>query len=182
MAISDDIVARANADLQLALSRAEEARRTLAACEAEVSDLQAFLRTLERYASPVRSGEEIGNSKEHGENKVSVIARPGTRARGLVDASIEAITSAGKPLKIGDLLDAVLAAGHVLGGSDQKSNLAGYLSRDPRVHSLGRSVGWDLVRNEEAASEPASDDAASSSNEGGSDDRTALAATDRFDL
>jgi hypothetical protein len=99
-----------------------------------------------------------------------------------VDSAIEAIETAGHPVMIGDLLDAVLAAGHVLGGADQKSNLAGYLSRDPRVLSLGRSVGWDLVRNEKTDSEPESGNAGSSSNEGGSDDRTTLADPAHFDL
>ena len=181
MAITDDIVARAKGDLQRALASAEKARSALRTAEAEASDLQAFLRTLERYAAPVRVSEDSGNTTEHSKNSSGTVSKPGTRARALVDTSIEAIVNAGHPLLIGDLLDAVLAAGHTLGGADQKSNLAGYLSRDPRVHSLGRSVGWDLVRNEEAASEPGSIDAASSSNEGGSDDRTTLAAPGEFD-
>ncbi|WP_423605667.1 hypothetical protein [Sphingomonas sp. MS122] len=99
----------------------------------------------------------------------------------MVDVAIAAIEEAGKPVPIGDLLDAVLAAGFTLGGADQKSNLAGYLSRDPRVASRGRNVGWDIIRSEEAASEPASDDAASSTTTGGTNDRTTLADPDDFE-
>lgn len=153
MAITDDIIARANDDLRKAVSRAEDARKSLSKAEAEVTEIQAFLKTFERYA-PMLVG---GGEQEHRRNVNSSLAAPGSRGRELVDASIEAINAAGRPLKIGALLDAVLAAGHTLGGADQKSNLAGYLSRDPRIHSLGRSVGWDLIRHE--AGRPASDDA-----------------------
>lgn len=182
MTLTDDIVARAKADLQRAVSNADKARATLAAAEAEASDLHAFLRTLERYTIPTQHLEQTTNTSEHVKNFGKAIAKEGTRARALVDTSIDAIVAAGKPLEIGELLDTVLAEGHILGGSDQKSNLAGYLSRDPRVYSRGRGIGWDIVKNEEAASEPGRNDAASSSNEGGSDDRTTLADPARFDL
>ncbi len=65
-----------------------------------------------------------------------------------MDAAIEAIRTAGQPLPIGDLLDAVIAQGFKFGGQDHKSNLAGYLSRDPRVVSRGRGVGWDIADEE----------------------------------
>lgn len=182
MAATDDIVARARADLQRAVAQADRARATLATAEAEISDLTAFLRTLDRYAGPLENGGENTNKSEHRRNESRGIGHPGSRGRALVDAAIEAIRTAGKPLPIGALLDAVLAAGHTLGGSDQKSNLAGYLSRDPRVASRGRSVGWDLVETEEAAPEPASGEAASSINEGGTDERSTLTVPGRFDL
>ena len=170
MAITDDIVARAQADLQQALNRASKAKAQLDDAEREASDLHAFLRTLQRYTAPVTDSVR----REHVSNTISSAAKPGARGIELVDTCIEAIRHVGRPMKIGELLDVVLNAGMVIGGADQKSNLAGYLSRDPRVHSLGRSVGWDTVENEEAASVPASDDAASSQTEGGSDDRTTL--------
>jgi hypothetical protein len=45
----------------------------------------------------------------------------------------------------------------------------------------GRSIGWDLVENEEAATVPASDEAASSSIEGGTDERSTLTGPDDID-
>ncbi len=174
MAITDDIVARASADLQRALSSAEQARAALAAADAEVAELKGFLRRFERYAPMLTQGGKLVSASEHVENNRRSELALGSRGRELVDTVIEAIKASGRPMKIGDLLDVVLAAGLKLGGTDQKSNLAGYLSRDPRVHSLGRSIGWDLVENEEAASVPGSDDAASSYEVGGTDERSTL--------
>src|SRR5690349_13587656 len=144
MAITEGIVARATADLQRALAAAQRARMALSAAEAEAADLQAFLRTLERYASPMDTGRTSGTDSEHGKNQARALSKPGSRARELVDTAMQAIREAGRPLPIGDLLDAVLEAGFTLGGSDQKSNLAGYLSRDPRVASRGRNIGWAI--------------------------------------
>jgi len=76
----------------------------------------------------------------------------------------------------------VLAAGLTLGGTDQKSNLAGYLSRDPRVVSRGRSVGWDLIETEGAA-EALAGEAAPSFIVGGQDDEATLTPNpDEYDL
>ena len=162
MVSNSDIIARAEGDLQRAEAAAARAREALAKAEAEASDLKAFIRTFQRYVeAPL--GEQ---ATEHSANTRNV-AKVGSRARELVDAAIEAIREAGRPLPIGDALDAVLAKGHVVGGTDQKSNLAGYLSRDPRVVSRGRSVGWDIVETEGAAIEPASEDAAPSLTQGG---------------
>lgn len=175
MAITDSIVARVQVDLQQALTRAAKARAALEQSEQEVADLQAFLRTFERYAGAVSVGTFASHSNEHSGNKRQV-AQAGTRGRELVDVSIAAIKHRGAPVKIGELLDAVLAAGLTLGGTDQKSNLAGYLSRDPRVVSRGRSVGWDLVETEGAA-EALAGEAAPSFIEGGQDDEATLTST-----
>lgn len=159
MTITQDIIARASLDLRRAEAAAARAREALTRAEADIADLSAFLRTLERYTG---SGIEIGNTRsisEHSKNTVQAIGN-GSRGAKMVDVAISAIRDAGKPLPIGDLLDAVLEAGFAVGGVDQKSNLAGYLSRDPRVASLGRNIGWDIVYNEELSD---SEDANSSS-------------------
>ena len=177
MAITEHIIARARADLQRAESAAQRAQESLAKAESEASDLRAFIRTYQRYM-----GEpSAALTSEHDVNDRQP-ARVGSRARDLVDAAIAAINQAGKPQPIGSLLDAVLAAGHVVGGTDQKSNLAGYLSRDPRVESRGRSIGWDIVRSEGAALEPASVETAPSDEKGGTDDRSTLDLQDLDDL
>ena len=181
MAITDDIVARASADLQRALSSAEQSRAALAVAEAEVVELKGFLRRFERYAPMLALGGKPVSINEHVENNRRNELALGSRGRELVDTAIEAIKSAGRPMKIGELLDVVLEAGMKLGGSDQKSNLAGYLSRDPRVHSLGRSIGWDLVKDEKAASSLLCTEVASSHSEGGTDERSSLAGLDDID-
>lgn len=169
MAVPNDIVDRVSADLQRAKSRAEQARDSLAAAELETSELEAFLRTLSKYA-----GASVAVQKgEHAENREP--AKLGSRGRELVDAAMSVIRREGRPQQIGPLTNAVLADGHEIGGRDQKSNLAGYLSRDPRLCSRGRGIGWDLVKNEEAATEPDSEEAASSPDTGGTSDGTTLA-------
>lgn len=139
--ITDDIVERAHGDLQEALGRAAKARAQLSEAEKDISDLQAFLRTLKRYATPA----VFSGAREHVANTGLSPAGMGSRGRNLVDVCICAIRKSGRPLKIGELLDIVLKAGIAIGGMDQKSNLAGYLSRDSRVETRGRSVGWDVV-------------------------------------
>ena len=179
MATSEGILQQVRRDLQTARERVARIEQELAGARSEMADLEGFVRTFERYSTRV---DEPDRGEERRKNKVSVLSEPGTQARTLVDTCIVAIKERGAPMKIGDLLDVVLRAGLTLGGKDQKSNLAGYLSRDPRVHSLGRSVGWDVVETEEAASEPGSDEAASSQDQGGSDDRTTLASSGLDDL
>lgn len=172
MAATDDIIARARGDLQRAESAAQRAREALAKAEAEAADLQAFIRTYQRYVSE----PSPSTAREHGVNARQP-AKAGSRARELVDAAIDAIKAAGKPLPISDLLYAVMAAGHTVGGADQKSNLAGYLSRDPRIVSRGRAIGWDIEETEGAALEPASGETAPSNEAGGTDERSTLTST-----
>ena len=182
MHISEDIVARANADLQRAHRDVEVTRAKLERALAEVADLEAFLRTLERYtistsgsSSSVvadRVTDLMGQAIENTSGRMP--SRPGTMARQLADACIKAIRDKGSPIKIGDLLDVVLSQGFVVGGQDQKSNLAGTLSRDPRLFSHGRTLGWDIIESEKAAIEPGSEDAALSTDTGGTNDRTTL--------
>jgi hypothetical protein len=70
-----------------------------------------------------------------------------------------AIAQAGRPLTIGELVDVCVGQGLKIGGRDLKSNLAGYLSRDPRVESLGRGVGWAIVENDAPDSTSGGEDA-----------------------
>lgn len=179
MSTTDDIVSRVRADLQRAQSSAEKARLALAAWEGEVSELTIFLRTLERYAGPTQKDIVIAAPREHDKND-KVIPAHGTNSRVLVDACIDAIQHGGRPLTIGDLVDVCIAQGLKIGGKDLKSNLAGYLSRDPRVKSLGRNIGWAIAETEGAASAPASQEAAPSLAAGGSNDRPTLAFPDEF--
>lgn len=181
MADSVGIFAQATADLQRAEREVIIASERLARATGEVAELRNFLSTLERYATPNRNGRLADAATEHVRN-IKVPLREGTMGRQLVDACIDAITAAGKPLPIGDLLDWVLSEGLTVGGTDQKSNLAGYLSRDPRMESLGRTVGWAVVKTEGAALEPASGETAPLTNEGGTDDRSTLASSGFDDL
>lgn len=186
MPITEDIVARANADLQRAHRDMEAAQAKLGKAQSEVADLEAFLRTLERYTTPSSASglsdiadpvtHLIGKAAENTTGRTP--SRPGTMARQLADACIEAIKNNYGPMKIGDLLDVVLSQGFVVGGQDQKSNLAGTLSRDPRLFSHGRTLGWDIIESERAAIEPGSEDAALSIDTGGTNDRTTLAFPD----
>lgn len=172
---SSDLVTRATADLQRAQRNAEAALARLTEAKAEITDLEAFLRTLERYAVRPSIAKQIEARIEHVENmgrKWS--SQPGTMARTLVDACMKRIIEVGEPQTIGDLLSYLLDIGLTVGGTDQKSNLAGYLSRDPRVVSLGGRQGW-IIKTEGATSAPASQEAAPSQAEGGSDDRPTLA-------
>lgn len=178
-----DIVARVSVDLQRAETAVAMHRNSLAAAEAEVTELRVFLKTLDRYRGTGGDGGTRQDQREQGANTPAKgIPRLGTMARQLVDTSIAAMREAGRPVPIGELLDHVLAAGLPVGGNDQKSNLAGYLSRDPRVKSLGRTLGWTTVEEEEAAPQPASEETASSIAEGGTDDRSTLAQPDFDDL
>lgn len=179
MATSEHILQQVQRDLQIARDKVADTEQQLTRARAELADLEGFVRTFERYSLRVDGPRE---ARERGKNKDRGVAARGTQARQLVDTCIDAIREAGHPVRIGDLLETVLATGLTLGGNDQKSNLAGYLSRDPRVHSLGRFVGWDIVETEGAASEPGSNDAAPSQDQGGTDDGPTLTDRDLADL
>lgn len=171
MATSESILQQVHRDLQTARENVVVKERQLAEAKAEMADLEGFVRTFERYSG---KADAPAAETERRKNKDRGVPERGTQARMLVDTCIDAIHDKGSPMKIGDLLDVVLDKGLTLGGKDQKSNLAGYLSRDPRVESRGRSIGWDIVETEGAASEPGSNDAAPSQDQGGTDDGTTL--------
>ena len=181
MAITEEIVARVNADLQRAQLAASRARQLLAEAEAEASDLAAFLRTLEKYATPIPNSEGIRRAMDHDKNTARTSATTVSRGTRMADVAIATIKEVGKPVPIGKLLDAVLAAGFTLGGADQKSNLAGYLSRDPRVESRGRNIGWDVVVMEKGPEGRDSNESDFSESSGGATDRTNLTSTDNFE-
>ena len=178
MTPSDDILARVQLDMQVARNKVSNLEAQLGAACAELADLEGFVRTFERYASPARGNAAQEPMGEPRKNKDRGVPVEGSQARKLVDNCILAITANGRPMKIGELLDVALASGLAIGGRDQKSNLAGYLSRDPRVYSRGRSVGWDIVKTEEAALEPASGEVASSNMTGGTDERFTLVSSE----
>lgn len=176
MDTTNDIVARVRADLQRAQLAAEKARATFIVAETQVSELSSFLRTLERYARHIPAAAIQGAPSEHDKNeKFKMVPAHGTNSRVLVDACMAAIAQAGRPLTIGELVDVCVTQDLKIGGKDLKSNLAGYLSRDPRVESLGRSIGWAIVEAEGAASAPGSQEAGPTLATLGSDDRPTLA-------
>ena len=53
-------------------------------------------------------------------------------------------------MPMNELFPKVIADGIEIGGTDEKSVLAGYLSRDERVY-FERGVGWGIVETEGAA-------------------------------
>ena len=177
MATGEGILQQVHRDLQTARETVAVKERELASARMEMADLEGFVRTFERYSDKV---DVPASSAERRRNKEWGVPELGTQARKLVDTCIEAIREKGVPIKIGDLLDIVLEKGLTLGGRDQKSNLAGYLSRDPRVESRGRSIGWDIIETEGAASEPSSNNAAPPQDQGGTDG-TALTSNPSID-
>lgn len=169
MNFAEDIVARARGDLNRAQRDASSARDKLARAESEISDLEAFLRKLDHYSSPAVTGS-TSRTFEHGPRRTR--QRVGGKSKALVNVAIDIIRDAGTRVPIVDLFDGILARGLDIGGADEKSNLAGYLSRDPRV-DYERNVGWGIV-NEGVAPEPASQQATPSIAEGGSNDRPTI--------
>jgi hypothetical protein len=182
MTAPDAIVTRANRDLQAAQGRVTKLRGDLEAAEREAADIEAFLRTFRRYIDADLALKAESPRGEHGGNARQSVGKPGSRARVLVDTCIDMISEVGGPVEIGDLLERVFQRGLSIGGSDQKSNLAGYLSRDPRVYSRGRGIGWDLVENRKVASTSASDEGASRRTGEGTNDRSSITDPDLADL
>ncbi|QXQ07446.1 hypothetical protein KX816_05315 [Sphingosinicellaceae bacterium] len=173
---ADDIIARAQSDLSAAQLAASNARSRMEQAEREAMELASFLATFARYAGGSAVQPVAQNEVEQvGKKKRKWSSQPGTMARTLVDECIAIIHRAGHPVQIGDLLDGVMAAGLTVGGADQKSNLAGYLSRDPRTSSVGkRGGGWIVSEDEGAAPKPTSQQATPSLSDGGTNERTTL--------
>ena len=171
MSFAEDIVARAKGDLNRAERDAASVRERLGRAESEIADLHAFLRKLEHYVGPVAASADR-NEQHAGRDRERRISTGG-KSRELVDIAINKIRKADQRVPIADLFAAILERGMTIGGKDEKSNLAGYLSRDPRV-DYERGVGWGIA-NEGAASAPSSQEATPSMTVGGSNDRTTLA-------
>lgn len=126
-----DAFALAMADLAKLRAREAKLEAELAAIRAEREKLTVFVEVGKRYSPDfptITSASAV---------------RPGTKSAALVDAAIAAIERAARPLLIAELVNATRDAGLVIGGKNDSGNLAGYLSRDPRV-SFHRNVGWWL--------------------------------------
>lgn len=163
MTEQNDIGARARNDLQRAERDAALAREKLARAETEISDLSAFLRKLEHYA--VSAGSEYTRTRAP--------RGSGGKAKRIADFCIELIQRAKRRVEMNELFPAVLDAGIEIGGTDEKSVLAGYLSRDKRVNFV-RGEGWGITESEGATNLLGGFEAAPSSFEGGQDGRTTL--------
>lgn len=166
---SEEIVAKARGDLQRAERNIEDFRNRLQNAERDVAEISAFLRLFDHYAGPVRQDEAERPKRPYG--GVRAPAREGAKSRRLVDESLNVIDAAkGRRVDIRELLNSILEAGLEIGGRDEKSNLAGYLSRDERVNYV-RGEGWGRVKEE--ATDPATNqEVASSQSTGGTDEGT----------
>lgn len=166
MAFTNDISVRAENDLLRAERDAATAREKLTRAEAEINDLRAFLRKLEHYAAPV---DETGHEQRPTRRRRG----SGGKAKQLADFCIAEIRKAEDRVPIADLFAAAIAAGMDIGGKDEKSNLAGYLSRDKRIN-FAHGQGWGMVETEGTATEPDSNVAVPSHDTGGNDERPTL--------
>ena len=128
-----EIIAKVKADM----ARAEEAERTaeaaLRVARAEKDRLAAFMEMAARYAA------NIGPAMPEPEGKR--LPKAGTQTAIVVDKAISLVMAARRPLSIAVLAEGVEGAGIKIGGKKPKVNLAGYLSRDPRINYI-KDVGW----------------------------------------
>lgn len=95
----------------------------------EIAEIRAFIRKLNLYIYPQT---EKGDRMRRG---------TGGKARLLSNYCLAKIREAGRRVPISDLFAAILDEGLDVGGRDEKSVLAGYLSRDPRIN-YKRDEGW----------------------------------------
>jgi hypothetical protein len=163
MTEQNDILSRARHDLQRAERDAISARDKLARAETEINELQAFLRKFELYATPL-ANVPVRQRAPRGS---------GGKAKRIADFCIQIIQSAGRRIEMNELFPAVLGAGMEIGGTDEKSVLAGYLSRDKRMNFV-RGEGWGVIENEGAALSLGGTETAPSFGIGGQDGRPTL--------
>lgn len=162
--VSDDIQSRAQADLQRAERDMQNYQEKLTKATQERNDLSAFLRKLEHYAVPTVLTEGVVRTRS--------IRGSGGKARRIVSHCIDLIQKAGREMPMNELFPKVIADGIEIGGTDEKSVLAGYLSRDERVY-FKRPVGWGIVETEGAA-DLLTGDATPSLIDGGQNERATL--------
>jgi hypothetical protein len=164
MAFSNDIISRAQSDLQRAEKDAANAREKLQRSEMEINDLRAFLRKLEHYAAPTDAKASSPATRSP--------RGSGGKAKRIVSHCIDLIQNSGRKMPMNELFPRVIADGIEIGGTDEKSVLAGYLSRDERVY-FERGFGWGIVETEGVADLLAGA-ATPSLNDGGQNERTTL--------
>lgn len=153
-----EILAKAEMDLERAQSRAARLRDDLAKAESDVLQMSGVVSWLRKQMGLPEHDGGITLRTVRVHSTRSGIST-GSKSGELVNAAIEAITKAGRPLSIAELEFQVNAAGHAIGGANPRANLAGYMSRDRRVQ-FTQGVGWTLAgpENEEGSenSEPQS--------------------------
>lgn len=134
--MDDTHISRARDELTRLERRESELLSQLEIVRLEAGKLTAFLEVASRY----QQGGQVSGLVEAAA-KSRPTPREGTKGAALVEAALAAIRKAGHPLSIGELVEAVTAAGLAIGGQREGPNLAGFLSRSDLI-VFRRGVGW----------------------------------------
>ncbi len=129
-----EIIAKVKADFAKAEEAEKIAEHNLRMVRAEKERLAAFMEMAARYAA-------VTESKSPEPDRKQWVPKEGTQTAAIMDKAISLVMTARRPLSIAELAEGVQAAGLKIGGKKPKVNLAGYLSRDPRINYI-KDVGW----------------------------------------
>jgi len=143
----DDMLAKAMADLGELERREADLVAALGELRPEITKLRDFIEMWQRYAAGNPS--VIGGLGRVAKPSRKAARRPVMSGTGVVmgDAAVKALRDAGRPLTIGQILEAVQQAGVAVGGERPKTNLSSVLSRrDDLQYEQG--VGWRLIEQD----------------------------------
>jgi hypothetical protein len=112
------------------------ARERLAALDVEREELLIFIRTYERLAL---SGQSPNLRQSLAVSKPA--QSPKWTTAQIVHTAMEVLSDNGRPMKLADLYDEVIARGAHIGGKNPRNNLGAMLSAD-RVRLTTGPQGW----------------------------------------
>lgn len=131
----------------------ELARKRAAALEAELAELNAFMRTYAKLAPLAGATREAPTGSELLRNRGTPAPdKPPSKRQQIEDAAAAALAKE-QPLTIPELLKRFKKVGVDVGGTDMERNLSSYLSRSDRFENRRKDGGWFLVAEKERAPE-----------------------------
>jgi hypothetical protein len=131
----------------------ELARKRAAALEAELAELNVFMRTyakLAPLAGPTQGAPNRAGSLN--QQRAPAPDKPPSKRQQIENAAATALANE-QPLTIPELLKRFKKVGVDVGGADMERNLSSYLSRSDRFENRRKDGGWFLSVHKEQAPE-----------------------------
>lgn len=134
--------------LTLAIRRRSEIDREISALRLEANELDAFIEMHNKMKARLQANPPVSPQAptipyqiSDSEGNTSATKPSPTPKSEIVKAAVGVVREHQKPVPLGDLCDALTAAGVVIGGNDPKANLSAKLGQSSELISL-RKLGW----------------------------------------
>jgi hypothetical protein len=137
--MDDLMLSKARADYDALQKREAQLSSDLEAVRAKLVKVRDFLELYDHYTADRSAplAARGGNGRKRSPVRTGIGAS-------VTATAIEVLRDAHRPMKIGELLEAVTAKGHVIGGERPATNLSSILSRSDHVR-YEHGIGWNVI-------------------------------------